>query len=77
MFPIGACQTSWHRQWLKRLIRPIGGFVIRVGKTTLPDSVLGAMSGFIAIFSACFALTLLEQAVDGLGVHSALAAAAG
>ena len=61
---------------IQRLIHPNGVFVIRVGKTTLPDKVLEAMWGFFAIYLACFGLMMLVLTVDGLDLLSAFAAVA-
>ena len=61
---------------IKRLIHPNGIFVIRIGKTALPDKVLEAMWGFFAIYLACFALMMLVLTVDGLDLLSAFAAVA-
>ena len=61
---------------IQRLIHPNGIFVIRVGKSALPDKVLEAIWGFFAIYVACFAVMLLVLVVDGLDPLSASAAVA-
>lgn len=61
---------------IERLIHPNGIFVIRIGKSALPDKVLEAMWGFFAIYAACFALMMLVLTVDGLDLLSAFAAVA-
>ena len=64
------------RRELNRLIHPKAVWAIKLGEQTLSESVLQAVSGFVAFFIVLFVVLLLAQLTAGLNFVTAFGATA-
>ncbi len=65
------------RRELRRLIHPNAVFSIRLGQQSLPEHVVQAIWGFVAIFIALFIILLLALLGVGLDIRTAFGSLAG